>query len=68
MSAGKGDKPRPVNKTRYDENFDSINWKSKAGDKPAQGGMIRRSAVGGDAADQSRKSGMQRQEPSQTRA
>ncbi len=24
MSAGKGDKPRPVNKEKFDENFDAI--------------------------------------------
>lgn len=27
MSAGKGDKPRPVNKKQYDKNFEKINWK-----------------------------------------
>jgi hypothetical protein len=26
MSAGKGDKPRPVNKKNYDSNFDKIEW------------------------------------------
>lgn len=26
MSAGKGDKPRPVNKKVYDKNFQEINW------------------------------------------
>lgn len=26
MSAGKGDKPRPVNKKEFDTNFDKINW------------------------------------------
>jgi hypothetical protein len=26
MSAGKGDKPRPVNKKEYNKNFDEINW------------------------------------------
>lgn len=25
-SAGKGDQPRPINKKRYDENFDKIDW------------------------------------------
>ena len=24
--AGKGDKPRPVNKERFDENFEQIKW------------------------------------------
>jgi hypothetical protein len=24
--AGKGDKPRPVNKKRFDTNYDSIKW------------------------------------------
>ena len=34
MSAGKGDTPRPVNKARYDANYDSIQWKRKrAADK-----------------------------------
>jgi hypothetical protein len=27
--AGKGDKPRPVNKLKYNENYDLINWKNK---------------------------------------
>jgi hypothetical protein len=26
MSAGKGDKPRPVDKKVYDKNFQEINW------------------------------------------
>ena len=26
MSAGKGDKPRPVDKKVYDKNFEEINW------------------------------------------
>ena len=34
MSAGKGDTPRPVNKTRYDTHFDAIQWKSKPGARP----------------------------------
>lgn len=28
QSAGKGDSPRPVNKTVYDSNFSKINWKN----------------------------------------
>ena len=27
---GKGDKLRPVNKKKYDENFDKINWNKKS--------------------------------------
>ena len=27
--AGKGDKYRPVNKNKFDKNFDSINWHRK---------------------------------------
>ena len=27
--AGKGDKPRPVNKTRYVQNYEAINWTQK---------------------------------------
>lgn len=27
MSAGKGDKPRPVDKKTFNENFDNISWK-----------------------------------------
>jgi hypothetical protein len=27
--AGKGDKPRPVNKEHFDQNFDQIKWNSK---------------------------------------
>jgi|APGre2960657404_1045060.scaffolds.fasta_scaffold12787_4 hypothetical protein len=26
MGAGKGDKPRPIDKKVYDSNFDNINW------------------------------------------
>jgi hypothetical protein len=26
MSAGKGDKPRPVDKKEYDKNYDQIRW------------------------------------------
>lgn len=29
MSAGKGDRPRPVIKKQYDENFDKIKWEKK---------------------------------------
>lgn len=36
MSAGKGDKLRPVNKTRYDVNFTAINWKSRSIGRPAE--------------------------------
>jgi len=27
--SGKGDKQRPVNKNKYDKNYDSINWVKK---------------------------------------
>ena len=27
MNAGKGDNPRPVNKKKFNKNFDEINWK-----------------------------------------
>jgi hypothetical protein len=27
MSAGKGDKPRPVNKKNFNKNYEEINWK-----------------------------------------
>lgn len=33
--AGKGDKPRPTNKSKYNENFDKIKW-SKTLRKPAK--------------------------------
>jgi len=29
MSAGKGDKPRPVDKKKYDSNYNSIHWDKK---------------------------------------
>jgi hypothetical protein len=29
MSAGKGDKPRPVKKQKYNENYDKIVWKKQ---------------------------------------
>jgi len=32
--AGKGSKPRPVNKEKYDENFDDIQWKGIPEPKP----------------------------------
>lgn len=34
--AGKGDKPRPVNKKKYNTNFDAIKWKSETSDKPCK--------------------------------
>lgn len=45
MSAGKGDKPRPVNKTRYDANFAAINWKSKSSRGAMNGNTAERSAT-----------------------
>lgn len=29
MSAGKGDKPRPVDKKTFDKNFDQIQWENR---------------------------------------
>lgn len=29
MNAGKGDTPRPVDKERFDANYDRIDWKKK---------------------------------------
>lgn len=29
MSAGKGDKPRPVNKKKFNVNYDEIKWKKE---------------------------------------
>ena len=43
MSAGKGDKPRPVNKGEFDKNFEQINWQIKENSeniKKAKGGKI----------------------------
>lgn len=34
MSAGKGDKPRPVKKPKYDKNYESISWKKNDDKKP----------------------------------
>lgn len=34
MSAGKGDRPRPVVKKQYDANFDKIEWGKKENTKP----------------------------------
>lgn len=31
--AGKGDKPRPVDKKQYNVNFDEIKWSSNSSDK-----------------------------------
>lgn len=30
MSAGKGDKPRPIKKKIFDKNFDDIDWSKNA--------------------------------------
>jgi hypothetical protein len=35
-SAGKGDRPRPVNKKIYNSNYDSINWGDKKKNKPTE--------------------------------
>jgi hypothetical protein len=42
MSAGKGDKPRPVDKKTYDVNYDNITWESKGTAQPLvkKGGKI----------------------------
>ncbi len=32
MSAGKGDKPRPVDKKIFDKNYDNIDWEVKPPD------------------------------------
>lgn len=37
MSAGKGDKPRPVDKREFDKNFEQISWEKK----DASGKMIK---------------------------
>lgn len=34
MSAGKGDKPRPVKKSKYDENFEKIDWNKENKKEP----------------------------------
>jgi hypothetical protein len=33
MSAGKGDKPRPVDKKEYDNNYDQIVWNKEENEK-----------------------------------
>lgn len=33
MGAGKGDKPRPIDKTKFDNNFDDIQWKKEKTDQ-----------------------------------
>jgi len=35
MSAGKGDRPRPVNKNVYDSNYDRIKWSRRSNDQHA---------------------------------
>ena len=64
MSAGKGDKPRPVNKTRYDANFAAINWKSRSNGRGTQGNLSDRSAAGAAARDKTAQSDVSRREPS----
>jgi hypothetical protein len=42
--AGKGDKPRPINKNTYDQNFDKITWIRNVNDKSiikSSGGKIK---------------------------
>jgi hypothetical protein len=34
--AGKGDKPRPVNKTRYNENYEQITWSVNKEEAPKE--------------------------------
>jgi hypothetical protein len=42
MSAGKGDKFRPVKKTIYDKNYDKIKWGDKKEEKkPIKKGRVR---------------------------
>jgi hypothetical protein len=44
MSAGKGDKPRPVDKKQFDKNFEQINWQVKKRDascEKCKGGKIK---------------------------
>jgi hypothetical protein len=38
MSAGKGDKPRPVNKSKWDANYEDIHWPSRAKPHPKPDG------------------------------
>ena len=42
MSAGKGDKPRPVNVAKYNENYDQISWSSKKETKEKSGNKFRK--------------------------
>ena len=39
--AGKGDKPRPVNKKKFDKNFEAIFRHKKRGKKKKKGGGIK---------------------------
>lgn len=43
MSAGKGDKPRPVDRKQFNKNFEQINWEAKnttANQKKSKHGKI----------------------------
>lgn len=42
--AGKGDKPRPVNKTNYNSNYEAIDWKKRSTD-PKQGIKVKSKTV-----------------------
>ena len=44
MSAGKGDRPRPVNKAQYDANYQRIDWSK--GRRRDDGKADRRQAAG----------------------
>ncbi len=43
MSAGKGDRFRPVNKKQYDDNYNNIKWGDKKEEKkkPIKGSRVR---------------------------
>ena len=34
--AGKGSKPRPINKTKYNENWNDIDWSKKESQPPKE--------------------------------
>ena len=43
VSAGKGDKARPVNKREYDRRFDAIKWRSQERKPSRKGGRTEKS-------------------------
>lgn len=47
IMAGKGDKPRPIDRSKFDNNWDSIVWKSKTKKEDKDGRSKAEGQIGG---------------------